>query len=232
MIVSGAIIAGSYLAGSIPIAYLVGRATRGVDIRDYGSGNVGASNVWQSVSRTLVVPVGLAQIAQGLAGPGVAWLLDKDAVVLAAAALAAVLANDWNPWLGFTGGRGVGITIGSLIVLSPPALGVFIAISLAGVLARMIPQAVGVGLVATPFVALAAGQEPATVVGCALLAAIALLKRLLANDWPSEDSPRPDVWLNRLVYDRDIRDRDAWVRRQRVSSGRAIDGAQDRGIRQ
>ena len=213
MFVDAAIVIGSYVIGSIPVAYLTGRAARGVDIRDYGSGNAGASNVWQSVSKTLVVPVGLAQIAQGLVGPGVALLLDRGDGVQVAAAVAAVLANNWNPWLHLTGGRGIGTTIGALIVLSPAALAAFVVIAVIGVIVRAIPQAIALALVATPVAAFAAGASPAIIVGCALLAAIALAKRVAANDAPSPGADRRGVWLNRLIYDRDIRDRETWVRR-------------------
>ena len=72
----GAIVTG-YLIGSIPVAYLVARATKGIDIRERGSGNVGASNIWQSVSRWFVVPVGVAQIAQGLGAVLVARAFDQ-----------------------------------------------------------------------------------------------------------------------------------------------------------
>lgn len=214
MLLAAVIIVGAYAVGSVPVAYLVGRATRGVDIREYGSGNVGASNIWQSVSKALVVPVGLAQVAQGLAGPGAALLLGYGDGVRVAAAVAAVVANDWNPWLGFTGGRGIGATIGALIVLSPAALVVFIVIGVAGVLARAIPQGIALALVATPFAALAAGQPGTIVLGCALLAAIALVKRVLANGAPAAEAERPSVWGHRLLYDRDVRDREAWVRRR------------------
>jgi len=214
MLLAAAIIVGAYAVGSVPVAYLVGRAARGVDIREYGSGNVGASNIWQSVSKALVVPVGLAQVAQGLAGPGAAMLLGYGDGVRVAAAVAAVVANDWNPWLGFTGGRGIGATIGALIVLSPAALGTFIVIGVAGVVARAIPQGIALALVATPMAALAADQPGTIVLGCALLAAIALVKRVVANGAPSSDAERPAVWVHRLVYDRDVRDREAWVRRR------------------
>ena len=63
------VVLGSYLVGAVPIAYLTGRVLRGIDIREHGSGNVGASNVWQSVSRVTVAPVGLAEIGQCAAGP-------------------------------------------------------------------------------------------------------------------------------------------------------------------
>ena len=220
MLVSLAAIALAYLLGSVPVAYLTGRATKGIDLRERGSGNAGASNVWQSVSKWLVVPVGLAQIGQGLGAVLIARALDGGDGVQAACGVAAVLANDWNPWLrltsprrAFGGGRGIGTMIGVLLVLSPAALVVFAVISIAGVAVKAAPQAVAVALIATPVAALAAGQPGVIVMSCAALASIALLKRVLANGAPDASSPRPRVWLNRLLLDRDIRDRDAWVRR-------------------
>lgn len=213
MLVSLAAIALAYLLGSVSAAYLTGRMTRGIDLRERGSGNAGASNVWQSVSKWLVVPVGLTQIGQGLGAVLIARALDGGDGVQAACGIAAVLANDWNPWLRFTGGRGIGATIGVLLALSPTALVVFIAVSVAGVIVKAVPQGVAVALIATPVAVLVAGQSGVIVACCAALASIALLKRVLANGAPDASSPRPRVWLNRLLFDRDIRDRDAWVRR-------------------
>jgi glycerol-3-phosphate acyltransferase PlsY len=212
-LIAGLIVAGSYLLGSVPVAQLAARYTKQVDLRDVGSGNVGASNVWQSVERWLVVPVGLAQIAQGLAGVLAARLADQGAGVQAATGIAAVLAHDWNPWLGFTGGRGIGQTIGVLLGLTWPSLGVFIVVSLAGVVVGWIPQFVALALFAAPFGEIFFGDEPAAAWGAFALAAIAMAKRVLANARPGPELPRPEVWLTRLVYDRDVRDRDAWVRR-------------------
>jgi len=212
-LIAALIVAGSYLAGSIPVAQLVARYTKDLDLRDVGSGNVGASNVWQSVERWLVVPVGLAQIAQGLAGVLVARLTGHDAGVQALAGVAAVLAHDWNPWLGFTGGRGVGQTIGVLLGLSWPSLGVFIGVSLLGVASGWIPQFVALALFAAPFGEIFFGDSAAAAWGAFALAVIAMAKRVLANARPGPELPRPGVWLTRLVYDRDTLDRDAWVRR-------------------
>ena len=111
----------SYLIGAIPIAYLTGRAIRGVDLREYGSKNVGASNVFQSVSKWMVVPVGLAEIAQGMAGILLAKLADQDLSVQVAAGLAAIAGHNWSPYLRFAGGRGVAHAIGFMTVLSWPA---------------------------------------------------------------------------------------------------------------
>jgi glycerol-3-phosphate acyltransferase PlsY len=205
-------IAIAYAIGSVPVAHFAARWTAGVDLRERGSGNVGASNAWQSAARWLVVPVGLAQIGQGLAAVLVAVALDQGDGVRAACGVAAVVANDWNPWLRFEGGRGIGVTIGVLLALAPVALGVFTVIAVAGVLLRAVPQGVALALLATPFAALASSEPTATVVACAALAAIAFAKRLLANELPDSSAPR-DVWWNRLLFDRDVRDREAWVRR-------------------
>jgi acyl phosphate:glycerol-3-phosphate acyltransferase len=208
-----AVIVAAYLVGSVPIAWIAGRMTAGVDLREYGSGNVGASNVWQSASRWLTVPVGVAQIAQGAAGVAIAKAFDQPEGVQVAAGLVAVVANDWNPWLGFTGGRGVGQAIGILLMFSPVALGVFIIVALLGVALRAIPQFVALGLVLAPAGALLASQSMTIFAGALLLAAVVLIKRVAANGAPAAEYARPQVWLFRLLYDRDVRDRDAWVRR-------------------
>ena len=209
-----AAIAVSYLIGSVPIAWLAGRLRRGIDIRDYGSGNVGASNVWQSVSHALVVPVGVAQIGQGLAGVYLARALGAGDGVAVAAGLAAIVAHDWNPWLGFQGGRGVGPSIGFMLALVPlNALPAFIVVALAGVPFNQSPLSVAVALLVTPLAALAGGEHAVVVAGCGVMAGIALVKRLMANGPPAPEHARPAVWLTRLLYDRDIRDREAWIRR-------------------
>ena len=213
MLTASLVIAASYAIGSMPVAYLSGRIVRGVDIRDVGSGNAGASNVWQSVSKPLVVPVGLTQIGQGLAAVLIAKAAGQSEGVQSAAGVAVIVASDWNPWLRFAGGRGVGQTIGVLLAIAPWALAAFIVIALAGVALRAIPQFVAIALIATPVVAAIAGASPAAVAGCATLAALAMIKRVLANSAPAPDCARPGVWLTRLAFDRDIRDREAWVRR-------------------
>lgn len=212
MLTAGGAIAASYALGSIPIAYLAGRA-KGVDVRDVGSGNVGASNVWQSVSRALVLPVGLVQIVQGGGAVLIARALDQPEGVQVAAGVAVIVANNWNPWLRFRGGRGVGAAIGVIGAFSPPALGAFIAVSVAGVALRTIPQGVAAALVSTPVVTAASGESATVSGGLAVICGVILLKRVLANEAPDPRYERPRVWLTRLLYDRDGADRDAWVRR-------------------
>ncbi len=221
MLTAAATIAASYAIGSIPVAWLTGRL-RGVDIREFGSGNAGASNIWQSVSKALVVPVGLTQIGQGLAGIMIAKAAGAETGVQVACGLAAIVAHNWNPWLRLQGGRGVGPAIGFLLALAPfDALPAFIVVAVLGVLARATPQGVGLALLAAPVAAYGGGADAAVVAGCGAAAALVLLKRLLANEPPEPQYARPGVWWNRLIYDRDIRDREAWVRRGLTRDGAA-----------
>jgi glycerol-3-phosphate acyltransferase PlsY len=203
----------SYLAGGVPVAYLTGRLLGGIDIRRHGSRNVGASNVWQTVSRAAVVPVGLSEITQGLAGPVIAKKQGQSARVQVLAGLAALAAHNWSPFLRFTGGRGVAHAIGFMLAVSRPALAAFVGLSLIGVARRQVPQFVGLGIVAAPLAALARRQPREIVAGMAGMAAIILTKRLLTNE-PSlpADADRRRVLFSRLLYDRDTIERETWVR--------------------
>ncbi len=208
------IILAGYLIGGVSAAYLAGRLLRGIDIREVGSENVGASNVWQKVSRMAVVPVGLADIGQAMLAILIAKLAGQSLAVQVLAGLAALAGHNWSPYLRLTGGRGIGPAIGFMLVLSWPALGVFCGLSLAGIALRAVPQLVGLGIVAAPFAAVAAGQSPEIVAGATAMAALVVVKRLLTNhpSLPPGQDAAP-VLLNRLLYDRDTRAREAWVQR-------------------
>ena len=207
------IVLASYLIGGVSAAYLAGRVLRGIDIRRYGSRNVGASNVFQNVSRAAVIPVGLADIAQGMAGILIAKAAGEGLSVQVLAGLAALVGHNWSPFLGFTGGRGIGPAIGFMLVLSWPGLGTFIGVSLVGVALGAVPQLVLLGVVIAPLAALAKGQPIEIVSGLTAAAVLVIAKRLLTNQ-PSLPPARGrrEVLLNRLLYDRDTRRREAWVR--------------------
>jgi len=212
--VSLLIIFASYLIGSIPIAYLAGRILKGIDIRRYGSANVGASNVYQSVARWAVVPVGVAQIGLAMAAIGLAKALDQALGVQVLAGVAALLGAVWSVYLGFSGGRGVGASIGFMLMLTPITLAVFTAVSLVGVALRSIPLAVGLGIAVAPLSALIFEGPGVIAAGCLAMAVIVFAKRLLTNERSLPQGPaRREVMLNRLLFDRDVRNRDEWVRR-------------------
>ena len=213
MAVAMLVVLTSYLVSTIPIAYIAGRL-KGIDIRRYGSANVGASNVYQSVARWAVVPVGAGQIALAMAGIALAKLLDQDLGVQVAAGLAALVGACWSVYLRFAGGRGIGASIGFMLFLTPVTLAVFVAVALAGLFARNAPLGVGAAIVVAPLTSLIVDGPGAIAIGCACMAAIVFAKRVLGNPGVRAESvPRRQVLLNRLLFDRDVRDRDEWVRK-------------------
>ena len=213
MAVAIGVVAAGYLIGAIPVAYIAGRL-KGIDIRRYGSANVGASNVYQSVAHWAVVPVGLAQIALAMAGIGLAKLLDLDLNAQVAAGVAALIGACWSIYLRLVGGRGIAASIGFLLYLTPITLGVFVVISMAGVFARNVPLGVGAAVAAAPISSVIVDGPGPIALGCLCMAVIIFTKRLLGNPGArAEDVPWHQVTLNRLLLDRDIRNRDEWVRK-------------------
>ncbi len=126
-------IATSYLLGSIPFGYLLVRIFRGTDIRQSGSGNIGATNV----ARTSPV-LGIGTLAldalKGFAAVALTrfWIAPRAggsvAVLCAVAALFAVVGHVFPLWLGFRGGKGVATGLGSFLVLAPKAILVMIGL--------------------------------------------------------------------------------------------------------
>src|SRR4051794_29787310 len=97
-----AILIGSAV-GSLPIGYLVGQTTGGVDLRRVGSGNVGATNVYRTSGLSIAIAVMLADCGKGAA----AVLLAGTGTTAVAAGVAAVVGHIYPVWLRFRGGKGV-----------------------------------------------------------------------------------------------------------------------------
>ena len=112
-----------YLAGSCPTGYLAVKMLKGQDIRDYGSGNIGATNTGRVLGKKWAVAVAVFDMLKG----GIAVLLasfftDND-VILALTGVFAVLGHNYPVWLGWRGGKGVATTFGVLafMISSIPA---------------------------------------------------------------------------------------------------------------
>ncbi len=120
----------AYLVGAIPFGLLLARL-KGVDIRNVGSGNIGATNVFRSVSKTLGI---LTFLADALKGWVPAWIFPRlaegltgvavpDWLGLCYAALA-IAGHTWPVYLKFKGGKGVATSAGALIGIAPAATGI------------------------------------------------------------------------------------------------------------
>ena len=95
-------IIGAYLLGAVPAAYLVARWARGIDLRQYGSGNVGAANVITTVSKRWGISVVIFDLLKGMVVVYVARWIGLDIVQQVAAGLAAIIGHNWSVFLGFS----------------------------------------------------------------------------------------------------------------------------------
>jgi len=128
-----AVVIVGYLLGSIPSGALIGRRFSKVDVREYGSGKTGATNVLRTAGRKAAALVAAADLLKGtLAVVFAALIVGRNYLVIgdfglgllvaqSLAALAAVVGHNWSVFLKFRGGRGVATLFGGLIALCPVA---------------------------------------------------------------------------------------------------------------
>jgi acyl phosphate:glycerol-3-phosphate acyltransferase len=129
----------SYLLGSVPFGYLLVRIFRGEDVRQTGSGNIGATNVARTGSKGLAVATLLLDALKGyaavafafwlagsrrFAGGGQTPMVDSHTIFLLAAlaAFCAILGHMFTVWLRFKGGKGVATAVGAFAALAPRSI--------------------------------------------------------------------------------------------------------------
>jgi len=112
----------AYLLGSIPFAQLLSQRY-GIDLRETGSGNVGATNVLRTVGVRVAIGAVVLDAAKGTAAVLIAQRIASGVTLPVAAALAAVIGHVYPVWLRFRGGKGVATAAGAFGVLAPTGLG-------------------------------------------------------------------------------------------------------------
>jgi len=155
-----------YFFGSIPTAYIVTRFKIGKDIRKLGGGNVGGLNTFKEVGIIPATIVTLIDIGKGAAVVAIAhWALQLDRPYVLITAIAAVIGHNWMVWLKFSGGKGMGASIGALLIIMPIygyslELAIFSAIVVIPLLfTRNIALSMGLGLLSLPFLFLLGGAH-------------------------------------------------------------------------
>jgi acyl phosphate:glycerol-3-phosphate acyltransferase len=192
-----------YVVGSIPIGLAVGRLA-GVDIRRYGTGNIGASNVLRNLGLLPAAVVAVGSFAQGLGPAWAAAALTRSPAAVAAAAVGSVFGYGWSFLLAFRGGRAVGAATGALAALSPVGLIPLLGLYAIGGLLRQPAPGVLLGLLAF-LASLAFGTHSWEIVAAAaLVVGAVLLKRLdgVRDDLRANADRHGAVLLDRLVFDR------------------------------
>lgn len=174
------VIALAYLVGSVPFAFLLSRR-QGIDLRQVGSRNIGASNVLRTSGvRIAILAMGLDAI-KGVLAVVVAERLTSGAGTPMAAGLASVFGHIYPVWLRFRGGKGVATAAGVFAVLTPLALGIA---SAAFVLAVWLTRYISVGsVVAAVTLAIVAvlTDAPGVIEIGSTIAALTILHRHRAN---------------------------------------------------
>jgi glycerol-3-phosphate acyltransferase PlsY len=113
----------SYLLGAIPTSYLAGRLFRGIDLREHGSHNLGATNLYRVLGWRYAIPVGLIDAAKGLVPVLVfAPRASSSALFALVCGLTAVTGHAFSVFVGFKGGKGVATAAGVMLGLAPAAL--------------------------------------------------------------------------------------------------------------
>ncbi len=113
--------AGSYLVGAIPTGYLIVKALKGIDIRETGSGNIGATNVKRVLGMKWFLIVLFLDALKGFLPVVAAGLVfgDRYAFMPVMAGLAAILGHTFTVFLNFKGGKGVATSLGVFLALAP-----------------------------------------------------------------------------------------------------------------
>jgi acyl phosphate:glycerol-3-phosphate acyltransferase len=180
----------SYLLGSIPFGYLLVRVFRGQDIRQTGSGNIGATNVARSGAKGLGIATLVLDALKGAAAVGLAAflagskynlcsnLVEHPCVpalrLMSMAALFAVLGHVFPVWLKFKGGKGVATALGVFCVLFPKAILIALAIFIVVVaVTRYVSLGSILGAIAFPVVAYFV--QPADWLSLALASSVSLI---------------------------------------------------------
>ncbi|MBI2849490.1 MAG: glycerol-3-phosphate acyltransferase [Chloroflexi bacterium] len=217
----------AYLFGSIPTAYLVAKWRKGIDIRKYGSGNVGASNVAAIVSKRWSLAVSIFDVGKGALMVWLAQLFGLGAAQQVAIGLAAVAGHNWTVFLNFNGGRGIFTSLGVIIVLSPKVGLIALVLSYLFAPFHLLSLGVTISLIILPILSWFLSQpldikEPLPVsLGFLAILLLAMFRRLTVPRSPiSAAVPTRELVLYRLLFDRDIRDRKAWISQTRTMAGK------------
>ena len=213
----------AYLIGSIPNAYVLPKLFYGIDIRKHGTGKVGASNVLKLTSKWMAVLVTLLDVGKGLFAVWLAQVLEMGAAEQVATGVLAIIGHNWPVFLRFHGGRGIFTSLGVIFMLSPK-LGLLILI-MPYLFApwRQVSLGVFLALASLPFFSwflsapLDIDERLPVTLGYTALTLTGFFRRLVVPRSPlSETVSTAELIFNRILFDRDIRNREIWISQRAV----------------
>ena len=176
--------ASAYIIGSIPTAYIFGKVLKGIDIREYGSGNAGATNVFRVIGKTPGVIVLMIDIIKGFLcatylASGFLYLapVTRPELYRILVGLSAIAGHNWTLFLKFKGGKGVAASAGVVIGLIPKIFWLgFLVWLITFFITGFVSLSSIVAVISVPIFTLAFGEPAEIVVFMCLLCLIIVYK--------------------------------------------------------
>jgi len=207
----------SYLVGAFPTANIAAKFVKGADLRNEGSGNVGASNVIQSVNFWAGIAVGVFDcIVKGALLIAVAKWAGIHPYQQILIGLLAIVGHNWSPFLRLRGGRGVLTATGILLIMAPLILIPVLLVVVPGwAKTREGGLWVGMGIVTLPLWAYLL-YDDAHILSLGISLVILLSSKRLLSNWQrpvGRELSWSKIFFYRIIYDRDTPKQADWIRR-------------------
>ena len=175
----------SYVIGSIPNGLILGKAVWGVDLREHGSKNIGATNAWRTIGKPAGISIFVLDMLKGFLGAGLgifyAGGLPDNPEYGVICGILAVVGHSWSLFLKFKGGKSVSTGLGVLIMLMPVVAAIVFLVWLAIVfVTRYVSLGSIVGAAMVPVLAFIFDM-PMVYIGFGTLAAIFIIYRHKSN---------------------------------------------------
>ena len=194
-----------YLIGSISFTYFVTRLVKGIDIRTVGSGNAGGRNVMIHIGLGWGILAGGLDVGKGALAAWLGLALGGNATMGVLAGLMAVLGHNYPFYLGFRGGKGVGASLGALLVLMPveTLIGAAVLVVLYFLITHSIAFSSGIGFLSISAMAYLWGRPTWLVTAPILCLLIGILTTLpeAVRMWAGAEDKR-DLILKRWLTDK------------------------------
>ncbi len=160
----------AYLLGSFPPAYLIDRIAKDIDIRNFGSGNVGSLNVYRYVGRRGAALAFVLDSAKGALSVLIPRWIGAPDMAMYVAALLVVIGHNWSVFLKFSGGKGVATVFGVTVTVIPIlALATLLPTMVLMVILRSSVLGMVVAFAALNVLTIVTGQSVETIIVCLLL---------------------------------------------------------------
>jgi glycerol-3-phosphate acyltransferase PlsY len=198
-----------YLLGSISFTYIIVRLVKGIDIRTVGSGNAGGRNVMLHVGLGWGILAGGLDVAKGAVAAWLGLVLGGSETMGVLVGLVAVMGHNYPFYLGFRGGKGVGASLGALLVLMPweTIIGAGVLLVLYFLITHSIAFSSGIGFLSISAMALIWGRPVLLVLApilCLLIGIMAVLPEAVRTWIAAED--KRDLILNMWLTDKEERE--------------------------